>query len=304
MEHAERVSIKDILLNYSILGTLVITLACCVVILSQGWGMGALYLSIPAILGFFAIFFDILAISKPNVNIAGVAMFQYPLGDEAYMHGVFFVGYIVDLLLTVVLGYEAKLAPNFFAPVFKIFTFLITITFASCFHVAINKAWLTARIDLFTEEKSGRVHAFDEEDEDLSIMMPLPIHKKYTLWSPAQQRFERFTIINIIIYIFLLMLNIIDIISQLQVNVIIVYLPGIGMEGPATGYISLSQVITLALSTIFFVVVLRTLYIEIYDYNIEHLSSVLVKLEPDDIKRERIIKFLEKIKDYRKAGEL
>jgi len=274
---------------------------CCLVIFSQGWGIGASFLLVPAVLGFFAIFFDILAISKPNTNIAGVAMFQHPFGDEGYMHGVFFVGYIVDLLLMVVLGYEAKLAPNFFASVFKTFTFLITITFASCFHVAINKAWLTARIDFFTEEKNAMDPAVDE-DEDVSMIMPLPIRKKYTLWCPMQQKFEQFTIINIMLYIFLLVLNIIDMVSQLQVNVIIVYLPGIGVEGQATGYISLSQVTTLALSTAFFIMVLRTLHEEIYNYNIDHLSSVLIKLEPNDIKRERVIKFLEKIKDYRKAG--
>ncbi len=303
MERAERVSTKDVLLNYSILGTVLITLACCVIILSQGWGVGALFLSIPAILGFFSIFFDILAITKPNTNIAGIAMFQHPLGDEGYMHGVFFVGYVIELLLTVALGYEAKLSPNFFAPVFKIFAFLMTITFSSCFHVAINKAWLTARIDLFTEEKSARDPAVDG-DEDLSMIMPLPSLKKYTLWCPAQQKFDRFTIINILLYILLLVLNVIDMVSQLQVNVIVVPLPGIGVAGPVTGHVSLSQVITLGLSTAFFIVVLRTLYNETYDYNVEHLSGVLVKLEPNDATRERIIKFLEKIQDYRKAGVL
>jgi hypothetical protein len=301
MERAERVTLKDVLLNYSILGTIIITLACCVIFFSQGWGFGAFFLLVPACLGFFSIYFDILAILKPNTNIPGIALFQHPLGDEGYMHGVFFVGYIIELLLTVVLGYEAKLAPDFFAPVFKIFAFLMTITFVSCFHVAINKAWITARIELFTEEKSARDPAVDE-DEDFSMIMPLPSHKKYTLWCPAQQEFERFTIINVLLYIFLLVLNIIDMVSQLQVNVIVVPLPGIGVEGPATGYLSLSQVTSFGLSTVFFIVVLHKIYNETYDYNVEHLSSVLVKLEPSDVVRERIIKFLEKILDYRKAG--
>ncbi len=303
MERAERVTIKDVLLNHSILGTIIITLACFVIVFSQGWGLGALFLLVPGCLGFFAIFFDIVTIMKPNTNIAGVAMFQHPLGDEGYMHGVFFVGYIIELLLTVVLGYEAKLAPDFFAPVFKIFSFLMTITFISCFHVAVNKAWLTARIELFTEEKTARDHSVDE-DEDLSMIMPLPSLRKYTLWCPAQQKFDRFTIINILLYVFLLVLNIIDMVSQLQVNVITVPLPGIGVSGPTTGYLSLSQLISLGLSTTFFIVVIRTLYMEIYGFNVEHLSSVLVKLEPNDAKRERIIKFLEKIQDFRKTGVL
>ncbi len=303
MERAERVSIKDVLLNYSILGKILITLACCVLIFSQGWGVGAFLLLIPACLGFFAFFFEVITIMKPNTNIAGVAMFQHPLGDEGYIHGVFFVGYIIELLFTVTLGYEAKLAPDFFAPVFKIFAFLMTITFLSCFHVAINKAWLTARIELFTEEKSVRDPAVDD-DEDRSMIMPLPSYRKHTLWCPAQQKFERFTIINILLFIFLLVLNIIDMVSPLQLNVFAVPLPGIGVSGPTTGYLSLSQLISLGLSTSFFIVVLRTLYVEIYDYNVEHLSGVLVKLEPDDATRERIIKFLEKIKDFRKAGIL
>jgi hypothetical protein len=303
MERAERVSTKDVLLNYSILGTIIITLSCCVIVFSQGWGLGTLFLLVPACLGFFAFFFDIVNIMKPNTNIAGVAMFQHPLGDEGYMHGVFFVGYIIELLLTVALGYEAKLVPDFFAPVFKIFSFLMTITFTSCFHVAINKAWLTARIELFIEEKSLRDPVVDE-DEDLSMIMPLPSHRKHTLWCPAQQKFERFTIINIMLYIFLIVLNIIDMVSQLQLNVFSIPLPGISVSGQATGYLSLSQVISLGLSTTFFIVVLRTLYVEIYDYNVEHLSGVLVKLEPNDATRERIIKFLEKIQDFRKAGVL
>ncbi|MBN2150534.1 MAG: hypothetical protein JW839_03705 [Candidatus Lokiarchaeota archaeon] len=304
MERAERVGTKDVLLNHSILGTMAITLACCVIILSQGWGPGAFFLLVPASLGFFSILFDILAITKPNTNIQGIAMFQHPLGDEGYMHGVFFVGYIIDLLLTVALGYEARLSPNFFAPVFKIFSFLITITFISCFHVASNKAWLTARIELFTEEKKSAMDPAADGDEDLSIIMPLPKHKKYTLWCPAQQKFERFTIINILLYILLLVLNFIDMVSQLQLNVIVVPLPGISVEGPVTGHISLSQLISLGLSTSFFVVVLRTLYVEVYGYDVEHLASVLVKLEPDDATRERIVKFLEKIRESRKADAL
>jgi hypothetical protein len=189
-----------VLLNYSILGTVVITLVCCVIILSQGWGIGAFFLVIPACLGFFSIFFDILAILKPNMNIAGLAMFQHPLGDESYMHGVFFVGYITDLLLTVVIGYEARLAPDYFQPVFKICTFLMTITYISCFHVAINKAWLTTRIELFTEEKMIKDPAV-EADEDLTVIISLPKHKKYTLWCPSQEKFELFTIANILLYI-------------------------------------------------------------------------------------------------------
>ncbi|NMC07781.1 MAG: hypothetical protein GYA24_21385 [Candidatus Lokiarchaeota archaeon] len=303
MERAERITIKNVLLNHSFLGTIIITFVFCILFFSQGWGTGSIFLVIPACLGFFAFFFDALAIQKPSMNIAGIAMFQHPIGDEGYMHGVFFAGYMIELLLTMAVGYEAKLAPDFFAPVFKIFMFLMIITTLSCLHVAINKAWLTARIELFTKDTSATQPEI-EKDEDLAIIARQPSYKKHVLWSPSQQKFERLTLINIMIYLFLLMLNIIDMISAFQLNVIAIPLPGIGIEGPAMGYLSLSQMTSLGLSVAFFIIVLRTLYTEIYDYNLEHLSDVLVKLEPDDATREHIIKFLEKIQDFRKAGVL
>jgi hypothetical protein len=72
------------------------------------------------------------------------------------------------------------------------------------------------------------------------------------------------------------------------------------MTGPTVGYLGFSQLVSLGVSAIFFIVVLHRLYKEVYDYDLEHLSGVLVKLEPNDALRERIIKFLEKIQDFRR----
>ena len=39
-------------------------------------------------------------------------------------------------------------------------------------------------------------------------------------------------------------------------------------------------------------------YFELGNYKIEKIAPLLVKIEPDDLLREKIIKFLEKIQDY------
>nr|MDO8115447.1 hypothetical protein [Candidatus Sigynarchaeota archaeon] len=300
MERAEKIATKDVLVHYSVLGTVVITLVAFVMFFSQGWGFGVYLVAIPSCLGFFALYFKIAELLKPNTAIKGVPLYQHPFGDESYIHGIFFSGYIISLFLLITLGYEALISPHYFVPIFRSFMFLISLTFISCVHLAINKAWITARIELIVKQDSANPEFLD--DDDLALISTVPNVKKYSIWSPVQDKFERFTLLNILIYVFLVLMNVLDLISQTRLDILPISLPGTPEAGESAFFLSLAHLMSFIFDPIFFSLVMKTLYGEIYNYKIEKLAPVLVKLEKDDAARERLIKFLEKIQDLRKIG--
>jgi hypothetical protein len=298
MFRAEKITTKDVLFHHDILGMSIITIVACIILFSQGWGYGFYILSIPLCLGFFAFFFKIAEIMKPNTVIPQIPLFQHPFGDEGYMHGIFFSGYVVVLILLIVEGYESIIYPAMFLPLFKIFTFLIVLTFISCFHVAINKAWITARIELYINQDPATSSAF-LDDEDTEIIPFMPKAKHYTIWSAMQQKFERLTLLNILVYAFLLIMNIIDWISQTRVVILPVALPG---TGQAVFSLSLADFISFIISPLMFVILMRKLYDEIFTFDVQKIAPVIVKLVPEDATREKIIKFFEKIQEMRKSN--
>ena len=294
----EKVTTKDVLFHHDIIGMSIITVVACILFFSQNWSYGMYMLSIPMCLGFFAYFFKITEIMKGNTVIPQIPLYQHPFGDESYLHGVFFSGYVVVLILLITEGYESIIYPQLFLTLFKIFTFLIVLTFISCFHVAINKAWITARIELYIKQDTTTSSAyFDEEDTGIIPFMPKAKH--YTLWSPAQQKFERLTLLNILIYLFLLILNVIDWVSQTRVDLLPISLPG---AGHIVFMLSLADIVSFTFSPVFFTIVARKLYDEIFTFDVEKMTPIIVKIVPDDKTREHVINFLEKIQDMRKMG--
>lgn len=298
MIRAEKIMTKDVLFHHDILGMSIITVVACILFFSQNWGYGAFILLIPICLGFFAFFFKIAEIMKPNTVIPQIPFYQHPFGDESYLHSIFFSGYVVVLVLLITEGYESIIYPEIFQTLFQIFTFLIVLTYISCFHVAINKAWITARIELYVNQDATTSSAL-LDDEEMEIVPFLPKTKKYTLWSAAQQKFERLTMLNILIYLFLLIMNVIDWISQTRIDLLPISLPG---AGQISFKFSLANLLSFIFSPLFFIILVKKLYNEIFTFNVEKIASVLVKIVPDDATRERIIKFLEKIHDIRKIS--
>ncbi|HME54713.1 MAG TPA: hypothetical protein VKM55_21075 [Candidatus Lokiarchaeia archaeon] len=298
MFRAEKITSMDVLFHHDILGMSIITVVACILFFSQNWGFGGVYiLLIPVCLGFFAFYFKIAEIMHPNTVIPQIPLYQHPFGDESYLHSVFFTGYVVVFILIITEGYESIIYSALFLTLFKIFTFLIVLTFISCFHVAINKAWLTARIELYVKQDTTPSATY-LNDEDMGIVPFLPTTKHYTIWSAAQQKFERLTLLNILIYLFLLIINVIDWISQTRIDLLPISLPG---AGQIVFKLSLADLVSFIFSPVFFIILIKTLYDDIYNFDVEKIASVLVKIEPDNATREHIIKFFEKIQEMRKV---
>ncbi|MHA1684729.1 MAG: hypothetical protein ACTSUE_27570 [Promethearchaeota archaeon] len=279
--NSRRITTKFVISDMHVIGLLFFTLVSLILFFNQEWGFGSYILFIPITIGIFAFIFRIVSIMRPNAGIQGVPIRQYPLGDENYLQSLFMFGFVITMFLIISLGYEFLISSSYFNTVFDLFMFLLCFIYLLCFHVAINKIWLTARIELDFRGETG-TNGYDD--------------KTYTIWGPSQVQFDKFTILNIVIFISLLLLNVIELIVPEENSLIALPLPRVYLEEDFYHFPVLILGIFI-IDPVFFVLVLSRIYNDIYDLDVDKIIPSVVKIEDDDDKRERIIRFLEKLNE-------
>ncbi|MHA1716888.1 MAG: hypothetical protein ACTSXP_14685 [Promethearchaeota archaeon] len=287
--------IKDVFTDINMAGLMLFTVFGFTIFFSQGWKNSIYIIAIPVILLIFSIYFRLIMLFKKNLSIEGIPLEQYPFGDERYIFSVFKFGFILSMILLITFGYESKLSGPHLGLLFNLFIFFFSCIYILCFHVALNKAWLSARIELdFFKTKQGSF-LFDDK-ESLAEFNFTRTRVKYTLWTPTQVRLERFSIINILMFLSLAGATFFDLISKNRFNIIPLQLPG---NESNEFYLSLMNIVIMVVEPLFYIFMARKLYHDVFNYDIDKLAQVLVKIELDDILREKIILFLEKIQTYR-----
>jgi hypothetical protein len=251
-------------------------------------------------LGFLALYFRAATVLKPAISVHGIPLYQHPFGDETYLQNVFQFAFAITAVLILALGYETEISSQYFEVLFKGFLFLITFTFIASIHLALNKLWVTARIELQVKVPVPPPEEF--QTDEFSFLAPASSEKTYVLWSPTQQKFDKFSILNLVVFICFLVAISIEMISQTVIPLLPIQLPGTSTGQIWQYSLSLFTTLALVIEPIFFYLVVKRLHDEIYAYKVEELVPLLVKLEPDNAARERLVKFLERILEFRQFG--
>lgn len=229
---------------------------------------------------------------KPSSEIEKIPLKQYPFGDEDYLSKIFMFGYLISMVILISMGYESLILIKYITSIFDIFMFLLAFLYITCFHLALNSTWINSRMEL--EVNANPISPKEEEYfEDFK-----PKKKKiYTIWAPSQVKFRKFSILNIIFFLIFLGMLFLDLFTQTGLRLLELPIPRTALESEAYT-MSLFYAAIFIIEPVLFIAISRTLYEEIYHYKIEKIAPLLVKIEPDDILREKVIKLLERIQDY------
>ncbi|MBD3185783.1 hypothetical protein GF325_03050 [Candidatus Bathyarchaeota archaeon] len=286
----KHISTWDVISDLNVLGLLFFMGVSLVFFFNQEWGSGIVLLCFPLSIAIFTFTFRILAILKPNTHVDGLPLEQFPFGDEHHLAILFKWGLVISMLILLVLGYEYLVSPAYFQVLFDTFMFMITFVYIICFHLAVNKVWVTARVELDYRDVMNEMSAPGDGGG--------AVGKKYVLWGATRERFNRFSIINIIMFAFILLANFIELAIIQDRYAIPISLPEDGAGGANFGF-PVVLVTILVLEPVIFIFILGKAYKEIYNYDVDDLIPSLVKIEQDDKRRELIIKFLERAREIR-----
>lgn len=291
---------KDVIIDPFTLGTTLVAASGFMVLFIQDWGTGSFIIAIPFAMLLAALFFRSFHVLKPNTTIPGVPFHQHPFGDEEYIASIFQAGCLVIIVLLVAVGYESMISPAGIATLFKLFAFIVTCTCNACVHVAINKMWIGARLEITVAVPGERGPVVDPS---LSRLAPAPpATKTYVLWAPANLHFQKFSLMNVLVFVALLAVNGIALVTGTMMDFIPVPLPGTKLDPVTTPYMPTLLAASLVLDAVFFLLVTRLLFREINGFDLERIAPILVKLEPDDAMRERVISALERIQELKQLG--
>lgn len=123
--------------------------------------------------------------------------------------------------------------------------------------------------------------------------------KTITIWAPSQIKFKRFSLLNVIFFLIFLGMLFLDLFGQTALKMVVLQIPRTTLDKEVY-YMSIFYAGIFIIEPVLFILISRMLYDEIYNFKIEKIAPLLVKIEPDDLQREKIIKLLEKIQDYTK----
>ncbi len=287
--------------NASAIGFILTILITYTIFFSQDWGYSGIIIIVPTICGFMGLFFKIMSMLKPHLSLKDVALVQSPLGDEEFQGNVFQTGFTIIIVLFIALGYESLLSPAFIKMTYRIMFLLVMFAYVMCFHVSINKMWIEACI---------KVNVIVPPDEKLASefkhfpeFAPEPSTRTYKIWSPTQQRYDKLSIINILLFIAMLAVSIIDAISQEKIVAIPFPLPGLNQADIPTS-LSVLAVAVIIIEPVFFGLVSVRVFRETMAYDVDKLAPILVKIERDDVKREKLLRYLEKIQEWWRSGRV
>ena len=294
---SRKITVYQVLTDTENIGIIIYSVIIFSLFFSQNWGTGFYLISIPGCLGIFGMFMKFTGTLKPKTAIPTIPLYQYPFGNEKTLANIFQTCFYITSLLLLVLGYESIISPKVERFFFKVFLFIIFFIYITCFHITINHIWNKARIELLVIKKGEKQKPSYEK-----IVPTLPEVERHTIHSPSQVKFEKFTLLNIVLFIIFLLVLSIDFLGQNILNIILIQLPGTIGTLNDDNAITIILILIQYLEPILLIVVMKQTYKDVYDYNVEHVASELVKIEPDNRRRDKIIAFLEKIKEFRKLG--
>ncbi|MHA1849120.1 MAG: hypothetical protein ACTSXU_15860 [Promethearchaeota archaeon] len=285
---------RNIYSDINIISLVIFTVFSSAIFLSQDWGLGSSLLVIPSVLGFFAIFFRVIWILKPRTNIPTIPLRQYPFGDENFHHTLFTFGYILSSIILIILGYELILNQGNLRFIFKSSIFILSFIIIACVHVSMNKIWLDARLELdYIElDKMEIQDELKDDQEDLRVK----VQKTYVIWLPSRIRFNKFSILNLISFFFMLTLLLLEFISPSEFRLIRITYPGME-DGNMDNLLTFPVIFlfVMLVDSIMYIGMMKNVFNQIYNFEIDDLLPVLIKIEHDDVARDKIIRLLEKI---------
>nr|MDO8118703.1 hypothetical protein [Candidatus Sigynarchaeota archaeon] len=299
MTETPKLARVDIIGNGAVIGSILTILITFSVFFSQDWGLSAIIIMVPSICGFLGLFFTIMKLLKPHMSLKDVAVIQSPLGDEDFQGNVFQAGFMITMVLLITLGYESLLSPAFIDTTYDILFLLVMFAYVTCFHVSINKMWIEACIKVKVTVPPDA--ASMSEFKNFPEYCPEPSVKTYKIWSPTQNRYEKLSIINILLFITMLVAVILDTVSQVKLLSIPLPLPGLNQDDIPTSLSALVLAI-IVIEPVFFGIVSIRVFRETMGYDVNDLAPILVKIEKDDTKREKIIRYLEKVQEWWHSG--